>query len=518
MRRPSISRFLLPIALAVGVVLQAGPASATTTPAPSPSTAAGPSVKVTYTTPTANPLTVETWSTFSNTSDSATCTLNFGDGASVGGGLCDEVMHTYAKPGTYTMTAKVTDASGQSGTSSTKVIVSPVFVPTAPTRLLDTRGGLGAKKARVATGGVVRLRVNGAAGISTATSATLNLTVVGAAGTGFVTAYPDGTKRPTASNVNYVKGQTVANLVDIPVPADGLVDFYVSKGPVDLVADVEGYRTAYPNGKGTVLSDSRSEWGQFFKILDTRDKNYTPVVGKIGAGKTVTFDARVDPVTYNPTFGYGTNAEAAILDVTETNATASSYVTAYQAGTTRPTASALNFAAGETRAATVVVPVDSTGKVTLYNHAGSVNLTVSVEGYYVTFATYRNADSTDVNRPVTTISPVRVLDTRNATGAPKKRLGPSGNLSFKAAGIGAVPATATSVVLNLTAVNPSSNGFLDAWGDASPDPGASALNFMHSAPATPVLLYLPVSHGHVDLFNPYGTLDVVADVEGYTTN
>ena len=517
MRRTSILGLLLPIALAVGAVLQAGPASATATPAPSPSATAGPSVTVTYTTPTNDPLTVETWSTFSNlTSDVASCTLDFGDGASNSDSSCYEVMHTYAKPGTYTMTATVRDTSGKTGTSSTKVVVSPVFVPTAPTRVLDTRTGLGAKLARVATGGVVRLRVNGAAGISTATSVTLNLTVAGPAGAGFVTAYPDGTKRPTASNVNYVKGQTVPNLVDIPVPADGLVDFYVSKGPVDLVADVEGYRTAYPNGKGTVLSDNRSEWGQFVEILDTRDKNYTPVVGKIGAGRTVTFDARVNPVING--VGYGTNAEAVILDVTETNATASSYITAYQAGTTRPTASALNFAAGETRATTVVVPIGPTGKVTLYNHAGSVNLVASVEGYYDTFATYRNFLSTAVNRPVTTISPVRVLDTRNATGAPKKRLGPSGTLSFKVAGLGTIPATATAVVLNLTAVNPSANGFLTAWGDASAQPSTSAVNFMHGAPATPVLLYLLVNHGHVNLFNPYGTLDVVADVEGYTTN
>ena len=47
---------------------------------------------------------------------------------------------------------------------------------------------------------------------SGATSAVFNITATGALAAGFVTAYPCGETRPTASNINVVVGQTVANL------------------------------------------------------------------------------------------------------------------------------------------------------------------------------------------------------------------------------------------------------------------------------------------------------------------
>ncbi len=35
---------------------------------------------------------------------------------------------------------------------------------------------------------------------------------------------------------------------------------------------------------------------------------------------------------------------------------------------------------------------------------------------------------------------------------------------------------------------------------------------------TPVLTYLPISHGTVGLYNPHGSVNVVADIEAYSTN
>ena len=70
----------------------------------------------------------------------------------------------------------------------------------------------------------------------------LNVTVAGSTTGGYVTVYADGDTRPTASNLNYVAGQVVPNLVIAPVGADGKVDFYTgSSGLTALVADVAGY-------------------------------------------------------------------------------------------------------------------------------------------------------------------------------------------------------------------------------------------------------------------------------------
>jgi hypothetical protein len=96
------------------------------------------------------------------------------------------------------------------------------FTSLAPSRLLDTRIGVGAPQGAVAPGGTVHLQVAGrgrvpAMGVS---AVVLNVTVTGATRPGFVTAYGDGTALPGASNLNFVAGQTVPNLVIAPVGAD----------------------------------------------------------------------------------------------------------------------------------------------------------------------------------------------------------------------------------------------------------------------------------------------------------
>src|ERR1035437_2520945 len=143
------------------------------------------------------------------------------------------------------------------------------FTSLAPSRLLDTRDGTGAPAAPVASGGTVALQVTGRGGVpaSGVSAVVLNVTVVDPTGTGYVTAYADGATRPLASNLNFVAGASVPNLVIAPVGAGGKVDLYNgSSGTVQLLADVSGY---YLSGAPTVpgafgsLAPSR--------LLDTRD-------------------------------------------------------------------------------------------------------------------------------------------------------------------------------------------------------------------------------------------------------
>lgn len=68
--------------------------------------------------------------------------------------------------------------------------------------------------------------------------------------------------------------------------------------------------------------------------------------------------------------------------MTVTNTTAGSYLTAYPAGVTRPTASDIDWRAGETLPNLVVVAVGSGGVVDLYNYVGNADVVVDVEGYY----------------------------------------------------------------------------------------------------------------------------------------
>ncbi len=68
---------------------------------------------------------------------------------------------------------------------------------------------------------------------------------------------------PVVSNLNYVAGQTVPNLVIVKVGAGGTVNLYSSGGPVDIVADVAGYFGE--TGAGVGAGSPRPA-----RILDTR--------------------------------------------------------------------------------------------------------------------------------------------------------------------------------------------------------------------------------------------------------
>ena len=69
----------------------------------------------------------------------------------------------------------------------------------------------------------------------------LNVTVTQPTASSFLTAWPAGAARPLASNLNFVPGQTVPNLVVVKAGAGGVVDLFNSTGSTHVVADVAGW-------------------------------------------------------------------------------------------------------------------------------------------------------------------------------------------------------------------------------------------------------------------------------------
>ena len=112
-----------------------------------------------------------------------------------------------------------------------------------PVRILDTLNGTGVAKAPVTANDFVSLPVAGVAGVpSDATAVVINVTVAQATMQGSLTVYPDGSTLPYASNVNFLAGQTIPNLVVASIGSDGKVDFYNrSSGTVQVIADLAGY-------------------------------------------------------------------------------------------------------------------------------------------------------------------------------------------------------------------------------------------------------------------------------------
>ncbi|MFB7172556.1 hypothetical protein ACFCYM_17260 [Streptomyces sp. NPDC056254] len=119
------------------------------------------------------------------------------------------------------------------------------FSAGSPVRLLDTRYGLGARAGSVGQGGIVSLQIAGVEGVplTGVTAVVLNVTVTGPTQDGHLIVQPHGVPRPNVSNLNFTAGQTVSNLVVVPV-VDGRVTFYNNAGSADVIADLNGYFTS----------------------------------------------------------------------------------------------------------------------------------------------------------------------------------------------------------------------------------------------------------------------------------
>ncbi|MEV6680141.1 hypothetical protein AB0N09_25250 [Streptomyces erythrochromogenes] len=368
------------------------------------------------------------------------------------------------------------------------------YKPVTPTRLMDTRSGLGVPKAKVGQGGTVTLQVAGASGIpaSGVTAVVLNVTATDPTTDSYVSVYPDGTARTSASNLNFTAGQTIPNLVVVPV-VNGKVSFYNNAGSVDLIADVAGYYTT--DGSGSTYKPVTPA-----RLMDTRSGLGVPKA-KVGQGGTVTL--QVAGASGIPASG----VTAVVLNVTATDPTTGSYVSVYPDGTARTSASNLNFTAGQTIPNLVVVPVVN-GKVSFYNNAGSVDLIADVAGYYTTDG------SGSTYKPVT---PARLMDTRSGLGVPKAKVGQGGTVTLQVAGASGIPASGvTAVVLNVTATDPTTDSYVSVYPDGTARTSASNLNFT-TGQTIPNLVVVPVVNGKVSFYNNAGSVDLIADVAGYYT-
>lgn len=121
-----------------------------------------------------------------------------------------------------------------------------VFVPMSPTRIFDTRTGLGGTVGPVTNGQTFPVLVAGRTdGTETvpneAVAAVINVTYVGAEGPGFITLFPSGTARPNASNLNKNGPGPVPNLVTVKIGAFGSVNVYNNQSSTDIIGDLAGY-------------------------------------------------------------------------------------------------------------------------------------------------------------------------------------------------------------------------------------------------------------------------------------
>ncbi|HUE58672.1 MAG TPA: hypothetical protein VMO88_03745, partial [Acidimicrobiales bacterium] len=179
-----------------------------------------------------------------------------------------------------------------------------------PTRVMDTRTGSGVVGAgnTLGPGASFSLQVapNATAGVpATATAVVMNVTVTNTTAASYLTVYPTLASLPFASNLNWVAGYTVPNLVTVQPGSGGAVTFYNKFGSVDVIADIAGY---YAPPSGSAGGEVGAGFPQ--RLVDTRTAG-----GTLGPAATATY--QVTGKAGVP----ATGVSAVIVNATVTNTT-----------------------------------------------------------------------------------------------------------------------------------------------------------------------------------------------------
>jgi Tol biopolymer transport system component len=302
-----------------------------------------------------------------------------------------------------------------------------------------------------------------------AKAAVLNVTIVGPEAAGYATVWPCDEPRPNTSNLNFLAGQTVPNVVIMKPSAANTLCVYTDAS-ADVLVDVSGY-----------LSASNSFVGQNpSRLLDTRDVNPAPGLGVGGVATVGPFPAEADSV---------------VLNVTATNAAAAGFVTAWPCDQPQPNASSVNFVPRTAVPNQVIAKTSADHTVCLYTDQ-PVDLIADFSGWFPAGNGYQG------------LTPSRLFDSRKTGSGPQ--------LAEVTAVIAdpRVPADAEAVVLNLTGTGPKAPGFGTAFSCSESQPNTSNLNFVAGQTVPNLVITKPSSVRTTCLFSST-PIDYIVDSSGY---
>ncbi len=361
-----------------------------------------------------------------------------------------------------------------------------------PTRILDTRTTIGGHNKRLSGGETLAVLPPGVPG--DASAVVVNLTGVSPTA-GTYLALTGTAFNGTTSTLNLPANKLAASVTAVvPLsPVDGAFRVYNNSGTVDVIVDLIGYFNKA--GGATYFAEPVPQ-----RVVDTR----TSLGGhpaKLAAGEVLTLPVR-------GTVGIPSTATSVLVNITVTQGTATTYVTAY--GQNLPSGiSTVNFDAGETRANLDIVGIGSDGAIRIRNASGQTHVIVDVVGWF--------ASGTGA-RYVALPQPVRVLETRTGTGFRHSPLGPGEQFTLPVAGLDGVPYAAAGVLLDVVGIQPTANQFLTVWSADQPYPSLSSLN-VNAGAVTGNAVTVPLgTSGQVAIRNSAGTVNVLADLQGYFTS
>jgi hypothetical protein len=180
----------------------------------------------------------------------------------------------------------------------------------------------------------------------------------------------------------------------------------------------------------------------------------------------------------------------------------------------------------------VTVPVNtSNGEITVANGASSnVNLIVDIEGYYA-------APGSTPAGLYNSVTPSRLVDTRcsesplpvgitssycaslPSANSKLTTLGAGQTENVTVTGVGGIPSSGVSaVVLNLTAIGPTSGGYLTAFPAGATKAVVSTVNFNKGETVPNRVIVKVGSNGQISIYNNSGDVNFAVDVSGYYTD
>jgi Putative Ig domain len=189
--------------------------------------------------------------------------------------------------GTRSTVQLVADINGILSGGGRQDVAMAGVTPLTPTRLLDTRSGLGGINGPVVSDAPVLFPVAGRGGVPPAassipaTAVVATVTVMAPTTDGSLTVFPTGIDRPAAADLHFRRGRTVSNLVVARLGSDGSLALAVSAGQAHVVVDVFGYASGdtFVSPQAAVLPSSQ----------------VTDVVGPADGIRTVTMPVGVTP-------------------------------------------------------------------------------------------------------------------------------------------------------------------------------------------------------------------------------
>lgn len=341
--------------------------------------------------------------------DDDTTTLMMIYNSGVGGNTSNTGLLAVADDGTIqvrTETAQskvVIDITGYY-TSTKNGVSAGGFVAMSPSRVLDSRGGIGAAQGQIPAGSQRTIQATGSNGIPAGAAAVaVNIIVINReAKAGYVRPTPTGETRSTGVlNYNSVEGQSTAMNAQVALNADGKfsIDTAEGGGKIDLVVDIQGYfLKSNPGGGFTPLNG---------RLIDTRNG------GSIASGAS--FTVQVGGVQGAPTVEGGLSA-AAVTFTAVNDSGADSYAKMWADGAAEPESSAISSDRTSKMTNTVVAPVGANGKIRIKNMGkGAMDYLVDLQGAYNSLPGGPGNTNRTGERTSATTLPFPITDQTNAS-------------------------------------------------------------------------------------------------------